>query len=57
MKDKKQMLVWELMSLYKKLWDEEMLWDFVETELYMNNQTKDIKKMIKLFKKTYEEDE
>ena len=53
MKDKKQILIWKLMDLYKKMWDEEMLWDFVETQLYMNNQTKDIKDKIKEFKELY----
>ena len=53
MKDKKQILIWKLMDLYKKMWDEEMLWDFVETQLYMNNQTQDIKDKIKEFKELY----
>ena len=53
MKNIKQELVWKLMSLYKELWDEEMLWDFVETELYMNNQTSDIKERIREFKELY----
>ena len=53
MKDKKQMLIWKLIDLYKGMWDEEMLWDFVETQLYMNNQTQDIKDKIKEFKELY----
>ena len=55
-KDKKQMLVWKLMDLYKKMWDEEMLWDFVETQLYRNNQSQDIEEKIKEFKELYMED-
>ncbi len=56
MKDKKQKLIWKLIDLYKKMWDEEMLWDFVETQLYLNNQTQDIEEKIKEFKELYEEE-
>ena len=56
MKDKKQMLVWKLIKLYKEFWDEEMLWDFVETQLYMNNQTQDIEEKIAEFKLLYMEE-
>ena len=50
MSDKKQKLIWKLMALYKEKWDEEMLWDFVETQLYLNNQSQDIEEKIKEFK-------
>ena len=56
MKDKKQKLIWKLIDLYIKMWDEEMLWDFVETQLYLNNQTQDIEEKIKEFKELYEEE-
>ena len=56
MKDKKQKLIWKLIDLYKKMWDEVMLWDFVETQLYLNNQTQDIEEKIKEFKELYEEE-
>ena len=56
MKDKNQKLIWKLIDLYKKMWDEEMLWDFVETQLYLNNQTQDIEEKIKEFKELYEEE-
>ena len=56
MKDKKQKLIWKLIDLYKKMWDEEMLLDFVETQLYLNNQTQDIEEKIKEFKELYEEE-
>ena len=57
MKDKKQMLIWKLIDLYKEMWDEEMLWDFVETQLYLNNNTQDIEDKITEFKELYMEEE
>ena len=57
MSDKKQKLIWKLMALYKEMWDEEMLWDFVETQLYLNNQAQDIEEKIKEFKELYMEEE
>ena len=57
MSDKKQKLIWKLMALYKEKWDEEMLWDFVETQLYLNNQSQDIEAKIKEFKELYMEEE
>ena len=57
MKDKKQMLIWKLIDLYKGMWDDEMLWDFVETQLYLNNQTQDIEEKIKEVKELYMEEE
>ena len=57
MSDKKQKLIWKLMALYKEKWDEEMLWDFVETQLYLNNQSQDIEEKIKEFKELYMEEE